>query len=136
MGVRRRNKLVLAFHSVLYCVPIVAMGWVLWHAEGRELPVGTAVTLAAMVVCLVGLCLWTISGGRRSFREMEEVLRNAGMDPDAVPEEPLSFFPRLLLATDRGELAAGILFLVLLGLTFVAYYAGWIDRMMGDPPRR
>ena len=67
---------------------------------------------------------------------MEEVLRNAGMDPDAVPEEPLSFFPRLLLATDRGELVAGILFLVLLGLTFVAYYAGWIDRMMGDPPRR
>jgi hypothetical protein len=135
MHVRRRNQLVRTFHAVLYCIPIALIGWVIWQAEGRRHPMKTGILLAVCAACLAGLHLWLTISVRRVERELDRELREAGVDPDMIPDPPLPVIPRLRLAKDRDQLIAGILFLVLLVFTFVAYYAGWIEKMMGDPPR-
>jgi hypothetical protein len=134
MNVRRRNQLVLALHTVLYCIPLVIFGWVMWQAEGPDHPVLTAAVLAGEAVFLTALLLWMAISNARSVHDLEGVLRQSGLDP--APEEPMPVVPRLRVAANRNELIAGVLFFVLLALVFVAYYAGWIERWMAPPPRR
>ena len=133
MNVRRRNRLVAAFHTVLLCVPVAVIGWALWQTRLPGRPWQSAVGLGVLVVGWVGPVLWATVQGRRAEREMDRALRAAGVDPDAIPERPLPIVPRLRLAKDRDQLLAGILFAVLLVFVFVAYYAGWIGRWTGHP---
>jgi len=136
MDVRRRNRLIATFHNMLYGVPLVALGWILWQAEGRRRPVLFAATLVIFAAAFVVSLWWKIRFGRM-MREADDALRSVGIDPDQmVPETPLPIIPRLRLANDRDQLVAGVLFFLLLIFVFVAYYAGWINRWISEPPLR
>ena len=125
MDVRRRNRLIVAFYTVLACVPLAVIFWVLWQVAGRT-PHRTAAGLAMLAAGVILPLVWSEVRFRRSLREADDALRQAGIDPDKIAEEPLPLFPRMRLAKDRDQLAAGVLFTALLVFVFVAYYAGWI----------
>jgi hypothetical protein len=92
----------------------------------------TAARLAVVAAVVLIPLVWATIKHRRATRDMNEALREAGIDPDEVPAKPLPLVPQLRLAKDRDQLVAGVLFLVLLISVFVAYYAGWIARWMGE----
>ena len=133
MDVRRRNRLIVAFYTVVAIVPLVVIVWALWQTRIPGRPLRSAIGLAVLVVGWFALPLWAQIRWMRADGQIDRALREAGVDPDAIPEKPLPLVPRMRLAKDRDQLLAGILFAVLLVFVFVAYYAGWIGRWTGHP---
>ena len=125
MDARRRNRIIRALHLLAPAAALFLIVWALlqsgrkWYLRGGP----AAVVAAAMAAVFY---LWILSGIRRDDHEVDALAREAGMDPAELSEQLLPIIPRLPLAKDRGELVGGILWLVLIVLTFVAYYAGWI----------
>jgi hypothetical protein len=132
MDVRRRNRLIRAFYGLLLCVPVVVIGWALWQTRNPRAPRVTAVRLVVVAAVFAVPLVWAELQFRKSMRQLDEALRETGVDPEQIPEKPLPLVPRLRLAKDRDQLIAGVLFLVLLIFVFVAHYAGWIARWTGE----
>jgi hypothetical protein len=134
VDVRRRNRLIMVLHGALVCVPLAVIVWALWQTRDPQAPRATVFRLIVVGAVILVPLVWTEIRMRQSLRRMDDALREAGIDPNRIPEKPLPLIPRLRLAKDRDQLAAGFLFLVLLIVVFVAYYAGWIARWMGETP--
>src|SRR5687767_13672167 len=128
MDVRRRNRIIAAVHALLLSGALLLLVWVVLQAAGRNWSMRSGPAAAVGAVVAAAFYLWTWVGQRRDQRELDALARETGIDPANVPEDPLPIIPRLPLAKERGELAAGVLFLALLAFVFVAYYAGWIGR--------
>ena len=131
----------LGTHTLLSLACFVLIGWAFWQADGGEHPVRMAAWLAGSAVFLAAFLLWIVISNRRSLREMEDVLRQSGLDPKQIPEEPIPIrvFPRFRDPASRNQLIAELIFLVLLVVVFLACHGGRIDRWIerwAPPPRR
>ncbi len=133
MDVRRRNRIVSAVHALVPSIMLFLLVWALLQAGGRKWWMRSGPAAVAAAVVAAAFFLWFWAGGWWASRGIDSAMREAGIDPDVVPEQPLPLIPRLRLAKNTDELVAGILFLVLLVFVFVAYYAGWIGRWTGHP---
>ena len=140
MNVRLRNRIVIGVQTFLSLACLVLIGWAYWQADGGEHPIGMAVWLAGSAVFLAAFVLWIVISNRRSLRDVEDILRQSGVDPKQIPEEPIRLVPRFRDAANRNQLIAQLLFLVLLVIVFLAaYHAGGLDRLIerwAPPPRR
>ena len=98
----------------------------LWFAAAATI-IGLAVSFGVRhwvaVTPLAGVLLWifwTVVRDRRELRRIERSLREDGVD---VPEdEPVWVW----LAENPESLIAGAVFLLLIAVTLVAYFVGWL----------
>lgn len=121
MPTRQRNRLLHWLFFGAWTCAGAALLWVLgsadeWRSVRFWLVAAGLLTLA--VYSFVGM--W---GSQSDLDAIEEDLRKAGVEiPD---EEPV----RIQLAESRESLVVSIIALVLIAAVFVAYWAGWFERV-------
>jgi Kef-type K+ transport system membrane component KefB len=118
MDVRRRNMLVLAARIA---IGVVLAGWIVIMIGRVDLSAALA-TAALIALTAMSQYLRHQRQARRSDKRAGEVL-----DANAQAEKPIPLMP---LTRNRNELAAGIVFLVLLVVVFVLYYTGAADHWL------
>ena len=120
MRISRRNSILLACYAatgVILTGTIVALMFLAFPDRPAR-PALLALGLAAFWV-------WFIRSGiaqRRELRNIERELRQAGVEVPDVDPIPVR------LAENRESLVVGVIFLVLIAATFLAYFGGRIGR--------
>lgn len=127
MNVRRRNQIVNLLSAVVTIGAMLFFAWAGWATDRRR-SVWPFILLAVGVVVFVG---WTLIGMWRDRIELDGLARDAGLDPDAIPDDPTPFLPP---RGDRAGLVLGIVFLLVVAALAVANYLGWLEGFA--PPER
>jgi hypothetical protein len=129
MDVRRRNRIVSFASAVLSVVSLAFLMWAMWEVERRR-STWMFVLIGASGIAFMA---WTWVGMRRDRRDLDQLARDAGINPDAVTEDPIPLIPP---RGRRAELVTAIVILLLVAGAALANLLGWLDSFTPAGARR
>lgn len=129
MNVRRRNQIVILLSAVVTIGAMLFFAWAGWATDRRR-SIWPFILLALGMVVFVGC---TVIGMWRDRIELDALERDAGLDPDAIPDDPVPLLPP---RSDRAGLLLGIVFLLVVAALALANYLGWVEGFSRPERRR